>query len=41
MVKTEGSATHGGLAFALIYFTFFLDNVLLTVLGQYNILMLY
>ncbi|KAL0860253.1 hypothetical protein ABMA27_009678 [Loxostege sticticalis] len=32
MVKTEGSATHGGLAFALIYFTFFLDNVLLTVL---------
>ncbi|XP_063833987.1 synaptic vesicular amine transporter-like [Ostrinia nubilalis] len=29
---TDGSSSHGGLAFALIYFTFFLDNVLLTVL---------
>lgn len=30
----ERAVAHGALAFAIIYFTFFLDNVLLTVLGK-------
>lgn len=31
----EAGGSSGAIAFALIYFTFFLDNVLLTVLGQF------
>uniref|UniRef100_A0A2A4J462 Uncharacterized protein n=1 Tax=Heliothis virescens TaxID=7102 RepID=A0A2A4J462_HELVI len=33
-MQTETDPRGGAVAFALIYFTFFLDNVLLTVLGQ-------